>query len=383
MGAVSMDAERLDDAAALAVADSGGMLRAVATSAAQVRSAATAAAEAGVDRLGSQSRPRAVVVTGVGSSAIAGKVLAALAGSQCLMPVVFVSGFALPAWVGAADLVVALSRSGATAEPLAVTDEAVRRGAEVVGIGAADSPLHELTERSRGVFVPVNAAHPSSAAFFAMATPLVALGGALGLLDAGEQAFEATAQRLSGVALSCQPASESFLNPAKELALRSSVALPMAWGTSPSTAVAADRLVSSWALHAGAPALAGALPDAAHNQIGTFDGPWAGAPEDLFADPHRGEVAGPTRLHLILLREPDADPRVGDQVEAARDVAEQRGLRLTELWAEGTSRYERLASLIGLIDFASVYLGLLTGVDPSRTIGLGALPAARAGRGFR
>lgn len=382
MRTVSTDAGRLDDAAALAVADSGGMLRAVATSAAQVRSAATAAAEAGVDRLGSGSRPRAVVVTGMGSSGIAGKVLAALAGPRCQIPAVVVSGFALPAWVGAADLVVALSRSGTTAEPLAVTEEAVRRGAEVVGIGTAGTPLHDLTERARGVFVPVSPAPPARAAFFAMATPLVVLGGALGLLDADAEVLEATAQRLSGLALSCQPTSESFLNPAKELALRLASALPMAWGTSPATAVAADRLVSAWALNAGAPALAGALPDAAHDQIGTFDGPWAGVPEDLFADPHHDEV-GPTRLQLILLRDPDTDPRVGDQVDAARDVAERRGLRVTELRAEGASRYEQLASLIGLIDFASVYLGLLTGVDPCRTVGLGRLAGSRARRGLR
>jgi glucose/mannose-6-phosphate isomerase len=33
--------------------------------------------------------------------------------------------------------------------------------------------------------------------------------------------------------------------------------------------------------------------------------------------------------------------------------------------AEGGSAVERLASLVGLIDYASVYLGLAQGIDPT------------------
>lgn len=381
-----MEGGQLDDVAVLAAADPGETLRAVATSAAQVRSAATAAAEAGVPRLATQSRPRAVVIVGMGNSAIAGQVLGALAGPGCPVPVLPAAGFSLPAWVGAADLVIALSRSGTTAETLAVTEEAVRRGAEVVGIGAADTPLHDLTERARGVFVPTGAgstsAGPSSwASFFSLATPLLAVGAALGLLEASAEVFEATAQRLSGLALRCQPSSESFLNPAKDLALAVAGALPIALGTSPLSAVAADRLASSWSRNAGAPAIAGQLPGAAHSLLSTLDGSWAGAPENPFADPV--EASGPARLHLILLRDPEAHPRIAQQADAARDLAQRRGVKLVELQAEGSSRYERLAALIGLLDFASVYLALLTGMDPSRPTAGHALAAHPSGAGPR
>ena len=73
-------AERLDDVALLETADPASMLRQVASSAAQVREAARSAAEASLDGLTAADRPRAIVVTGMGGSGIAGDVLAAVAG---------------------------------------------------------------------------------------------------------------------------------------------------------------------------------------------------------------------------------------------------------------------------------------------------------------
>jgi glucose/mannose-6-phosphate isomerase len=46
-------------------------------------------------------------------------------------------------------------------------------------------------------------------------------------------------------------------------------------------------------------------------------------------------------------------------------VAQDRGVAVTELVAEGSSPLERLASLIGLIDYASVYLAFAQGLDPT------------------
>jgi glucose/mannose-6-phosphate isomerase len=38
---------------------------------------------------------------------------------------------------------------------------------------------------------------------------------------------------------------------------------------------------------------------------------------------------------------------------------------VSEVVAAGTSALERLASMVGLIDYASVYLALMHGVDPT------------------
>jgi glucose/mannose-6-phosphate isomerase len=46
-------------------------------------------------------------------------------------------------------------------------------------------------------------------------------------------------------------------------------------------------------------------------------------------------------------------------------VADARGVGVSEVVAAGTSALERLASMVGLIDYASVYLALMHGVDPT------------------
>lgn len=46
-------------------------------------------------------------------------------------------------------------------------------------------------------------------------------------------------------------------------------------------------------------------------------------------------------------------------------LAEDRGVPVTQITAEGTHPLERLATLIALGDFASTYLALGYGIDPA------------------
>ena len=136
------------------------MLRQVASSAAQVRTALRACAEADLSALSPDTRPRAIVVAGRAARLppFAGDALAAICGVGSPVQVTGVSGYQLPGWVGAADLVIAVSRSGHTAEALALAAEAARRGCDLVVVGAPGSPLHELAQRARGTFIPVTPA---------------------------------------------------------------------------------------------------------------------------------------------------------------------------------------------------------------------------------
>ncbi len=104
------------------------MLRQVASSAAQVRSALQATEETDFGELVAAGRPRAIVVSGMGGSGIAGDVLAAVCGTGCPVQIMAVHGYQLPGWVSAADLVIAVSCSGSTEETLAAAEDAVRRG---------------------------------------------------------------------------------------------------------------------------------------------------------------------------------------------------------------------------------------------------------------
>jgi glucose/mannose-6-phosphate isomerase len=344
----ALNEDLLDDPDALEAGDPDGMLRAVAAAPAQFRAAVTAADEAGLDAVAELGRPRAVVVAGMGGSGIAGDVLAAIAGPAAPVPVLTHRGYGLPGWVGPADVVVAVSCSGRTEETLSAAEEAVRRGARIVTVGAADSPLADLGARGRGPHVPVPGGLVPRARIWGLAVPLLVAGDRLGICHAPATALDATADLLDLLTERYKPAKESFLNRAKALALAFAEPLPVVWGTSPLAGVAAYRAACQLNENAKRPATWGVLPEVNHNQVVPYDDPTA-----------------PDRFRLLFLRDSVEHPDVARRVAVSQELARERGIGVDEVVAEGDSAVARFASLVAAVDFASTYLALLLGFDPS------------------
>lgn len=339
----------LDDIASVRTADPGAMLDAVASAGDQVRQALVACANSDIAGVADRGRPRAVVVTGMGGSGIAGHVLQAAAGPECPVPVERVRGWTLPAWVGGDDLVIAVSSSGKTAETLACTRAALDRGARTVVVAAAGSPLVDLAIGTGIPWVPVPPGRPPRANLWALSVPLLVAADVLGLVDAESVRLEAVADLLDGLAAQCAPTVPSEQNPAKQLASQLVGTLPMIWGSSDLAGIAAYRLLCQLAENAKYPAVNGVLPEALHNQVVTFSAPTS---------------AGPP-IQLVLLRDTVEQWQVAIAADEAEVLAGESGVPVSRLVAVGSHPLERMASLCAIGDFASVYLGLLGGVDPT------------------
>ena len=358
----------LDDPEALGRLDPQGMLRAVATAGAQVRAALVHTDADLLAPVAEEGRPRAVVVTGMGGSGIVADVVAAVAGHACPVPVVPVRGYRLPGWVGPMDLVVAVSCSGETEETLSVLDEAMRRGARVVTVGAAGSSLSRRGNHGRTVHLPVDAqGRMPRANLWGLAVPALLVLDAVGLVDAPRDLLERVADDLDRTSERCGPAAETAANPAKQLALQLSGTLPYVWGSSDLAGVAAVRFAAQLAENAKYPAVAGALPEVHHNQVVVMAGPFgalAGGGDDLFRD--RVEQGPPTpRMRVLVLRDSDELPQLARRRKATRSLGARYDVQVDEVVAEGDHPLDRLASLIAPLDFASAYLALLQGIDPS------------------
>lgn len=377
-GGLPLAADRLDDPELVEAGDPGGMLRQVASAAAHVRIAVRAAHEAGVAELSADDRPRAIVVAGHG---IAGDALEVLCGPSAPVQIVCVRGQRLPGWVGAADLVIVTaggeapaSDPGADGPPaaeavLSVAEQAMRRGCQMAGIGPAASPLRDLV---RGPYIP------AAPGLWQVLTGLLIIAEQLGMIEIGEDGYEDAAAVLEDIAHRCRPVSESFVNPAKSLALDLVGALPLVWGSRPLGGLAARRFGTMLNVVSKSPAQHGTLPEAVADQAALFDGPFVPGPEPRFPsleDPDEFGLEDPqerTELRLVLLADPAAeDARLATLRGAVRDVADQRGIRVTELAAEGERPLRRLATLIQLADYASVYLAIASGIDPSAASAIG------------
>ncbi len=371
-----VDEQLLDDAEALVRADRSQVLLALAGAGAQVRESVVRSEEAGVRSVADGDRPRSVLVASLGGSALVADVLALLAGAGSPLPLSVRRSPPLPGWVGPLDLVVAVSLSGRAHGPLALAAEAGRRGAGLLTVGAEGSPLADVCAQARGVHVPVGsrAGGPASSrtGLWALLVPVLRAMHALGAVDVPDAALAATADRLDAEADGCRPTSETFVNPAKSLAVQLAGTVPVVLGDGPVTGVAARRAAAMLARTARTPAVHGSLPDDASEVVATFDGPFSTGKDALFDDPFLdGESA--TALRLLLLREPAPEP--GTAPEAAldraaladrvREMAEDVGVKVTELAAEPGHDLERLAGLVARLDFAATYLALGMGFDPA------------------
>ncbi len=232
-----------------------------------------------------------------------------------------------------------------------------------------------MAERARAPFIPVPRRAPARASIWGLTVPVLLAARALGLVKVTEADFAETATRLDADAERCRPGAESFVNPAKSLALGLAGSIPIVWGSSPLATVAARRFADTLAANARYPVMAGALGEAGRGRVGLLDGVFGGLAEssrDIFADRTRTIRARPgcgwsCMRDGGLNPEDEADEPVAVEerrADAVQTLAERRGVRCDVLTAEGGSALERLASLIAVPDFASLYLALAHGLDP-------------------
>jgi hypothetical protein len=374
---VSFDDTLLDDTDTLVQIDGGRMLASTGAAGAAIRGALDSDSAHLLSSLAQQGRPRSLCVVGAGGSSAPGEVLAAVAGRGSPLPVIALGGPTLPGWVGPMDLVVAVSASGRTPEILTVAAEAQRRGASVLGLGAADSPLQEVCANARGVwFWPVSRlsvlqdVQKARSLFWALSTPLVLLAGELGLVSHARAGLVAAADRLDARAVECGVEVVSSDNPAKALSVHLASGLPLVWGSGDLGAVAARRLGRQLAENADWPSVVGVLPDAARTHAGLLWGPWAQpvSAEDIFRDRTLDDQPQP-RLRVVLVRDETEHPDTAAIADAVQQQCDRADVPQEVVTAPGGHAIEQLADLVGLLDFASIYTALMQGRDPSRSAG--------------
>jgi hypothetical protein len=193
----------------------------------------------------------------------------------------------------------------------------------------------------------------------------------LELLPAGVADLDAVAAALDQTAMECGPAQESFVNPAKTLALELLDALPVIVAEGPLAGTAATRIADQLATLAGLPATTFRMPDQRVAACAVLRGPLApeAGADDFFRD--RAEDSG-RRLRLLTIRDTDAgehdgagerEPRSAREAlhEALRTAATSN-VPVSGLAEHGEperyGRLPRLARQLAVADFTAVYLAL-------------------------
>lgn len=294
------------------------------------------------------ARPAAVIVAGMGGSGVGGQLLRSLVAPHCPVPVVPIASSSLPVYARRGALVVVCTYSGSTEETLAAFESARERGASIVAITSGG----RLADRAREIGCPLVMLPPGQPPRSALPYQLLAMlrllvGLGLTRLDEGEvhEALEVCAR----LAAAWGPSVPTAANPAKQLALNLSRALPAIYAASADVGPVAYRWKTQINEHAKTFAMANAFPELSHNEtVG-----W-------------GRVAElGLRPAVVILRDRDDGDRAAREVEATRALAFGGAASIDEVWSEGDGPLARMLSLVVLGDFTSVYLACLAGVDPT------------------
>ena len=360
--------ELLADPQALEDADQGGTLRLVAMGGARIRRAAALreldpAAGQALDTVAADGRPRALVLLGYGTGATVAKLVSSVAGAGTSVPILSVPGPALPGWIGPLDLVVVASTTGRSPEIVAALTEAGRRGCRIVVVAPPTSEVAKIAGQTRSALLGMaDESAPIWARLWSVTVPALLAVEAAGILPA--QSYEAAATAADDAAVRFRPSQETFVNPAKEIALRCTEHPVAAWGAGPVATISAARLADQAALRAGRPVLHASLPDLGRGQLGLLDGSAAPSEAELFYDPEfdAPRTGGSTAPAFVLLSEADVEPRAS-VVEA---MVNERNLPLTTVIAEQATTLERAAYLIALADFTACYLAIAVGAGPDQ-----------------
>jgi len=339
----------LDDVKLIESIDTGRMLDATSSFADQCAEAESIAAAADLKSyIDAAAGISSVVTLGMGGSGIGGDVAKAMFENEIFVPVTVNKGYDLPAFVGGDTVVVAVSYSGETEETLATFEAALAADARIVVITSGGT-IGEKAARLGLPVVEVPAGLQPRAALGYLALPVLVVLRRMGLAPDGRGDIAEAITLLENLNKQYAADIPTDENPAKQLADELQGVVPVIYGSEGLPAVAALRWKCQLNENAKVPAFWHAFPELNHNEIVGWQ-----------------ELADITdRFQVVVLRDADENERVKARIEFTLPLIEGNLGGITQVRSEGKSRLARVMSLVYLGDFASVYLAILNGVDPT------------------
>lgn len=347
----------LDSKSRMERLDADGMAGKIEGFPAQLRSGAIISAEA-VRRI-EPHRPRALIVLGMGGSAIAGDLLRVLADREGAVPVHVVRHYEPPSWITPEDFLVYSSYSGETEETLTAYRALAPLGARALVLASGGT----LARRAQADRVPVAllpAGFPPRAALGYSFSALAHVAHHLGVLPDADERLERAAKALDKAAIAISPNVIQSRNPAKQLAIRLKGRPIMLVADKRTAEPVALRWKGQFNENSKHLAWVSVLPEMNHNEV------------DGFVNP--GGIVG--RIAAVLLRDPGDHPRIVKRFEWLSAYLLQRKIHVETVMLEGDDPMVRLLWGVLRGDFVSYYLALLNGVDPSALPGVTALKRA-------
>ena len=294
-------------------------------------------------------RVRNVVISGMGGSAIGGDLLRSLFSPVCPVPIVINRNYSVPEFVGEDTFFIAASFSGNTEETLAAFEAAVEKQAKIVSISGGGQ-LETLSRQADvpHFSIPERGMQPRCA-FGYLFIPMVVFLSKLGFIPDQTSDLESAVGLLSDSAQRLSPNVPTRDNQAKQIAQAVCNRLPVIYASQNYFDVVAMRWKGQFNENSKMMAFCNVVPEMNHNEIVGW-----GVPEDI------------TRRCIVIMLSDDADyQKIRKRMDITESLIASAGAQVITIQTKGSSSLAKSLYLIYLGDFASYYLAILNGVDPT------------------
>jgi glucose/mannose-6-phosphate isomerase len=291
-------------------------------------------------------RPRMVVVTGLGGSAIAGDLLRCLLADETTVPIIVNRSYEMPAFVDQSSLVIVSSYSGNTEETVAAYSEADRHRARILVVTSGGAIGAKARKKGHPVVALPKGFQPRAALAYLFFPMLIALGR-LGIARANPRAIAETIRVVSdlGAEYSRIPSPSNW---ALELAEQLRGTIPVIYSSAHLEAVNL-RWRGQISENAKQLAFGNVLPEMNHNEIVG----WNGLP--MVRD----------SLSVVFLRDRETHRRVAHRERFTQEMLRPLVKSVSVVESAGRSRLARIFSLVHTGDWVSLYLAFANGEDPT------------------
>jgi glucose/mannose-6-phosphate isomerase len=298
--------------------------------------------------------PKAIIIAGMGGSAIGGELLRDWARDRVSVPIEVCREYSLPRYAGKDALVCVISYSGETEESLSVFLDAIKRRCMVTCFSSGGK-LSEYAEKLGIPSLRVPSGMPPRATLPYLFLPQIMLLKALGLVSNVDSEISETTSVLKQISLENSPDKPLTDNFSKSLASNIGATVPVVYGFGVYRAVA-QRFKTQFNENSKVPSKWETFPELDHNEIVGWEA--AGKLAECFS--------------LVFLRDKEEAEEMKRRIEVTEELARSAQARTLEVWSRGRCTLARMCGVISIGDFASVYLAVLSGTDPTpvRTIDL-------------
>ncbi len=290
---------------------------------------------------------RNICIAGMGGSAIGGDVVNVLTKDQLSIPLIVSRHYELPSWVYNRTLVICSSYSGNTEETLAAFEDAKRKGAYIVGITTGGKLLEKLTNNQYPCLVIPSGLQPRAAMAFSF-VPMLNLLHKFKLID--HKPIDELDNVISLLKEKRLIYSEQQTdNPTLKLAEKLADKLPVIYGQTTTSGIAAMRWKGQICENAKMLAYHNELPELNHNEIVGWE----------------NNQSVIDKIVLVWLKDHDDNERVKYRQTFTENILKNVTLNQETVNVDGDTLSARFLHLIYFGDWVSYWCATIHKTDPS------------------